>query len=226
MAARQSLQTLKFSQSLRSSSNSDLAKRLKTLHTELRDYDQDLIDPTSLDKVARELIHTSLLLHKDKAVKAFAACCLVDILRLYAPEAPYTQAELRVSCISLYERELASNAFLSQLLGSLLLPRRSVQESRRSRRPTSIRILLHRRLPRFRQIHRPRLRSRIGFRRISSSNLRNRFGFDQTQLSQERRNRSFRHPPLDHRRTPFLTSYRYSISTFAFSTSRNQKSSS
>ncbi|GAA5964059.1 hypothetical protein JCM3765_000885 [Sporobolomyces pararoseus] len=89
-------QSLKFKQSLlKVASNSELTKRLKTLHDELRDFDQDLIDPTSLDKVARELVHPSLLLHKDKAVKAFAGCCLVDILRLYAPEAPYTQVELQ-----------------------------------------------------------------------------------------------------------------------------------
>ncbi|GAA5962654.1 hypothetical protein JCM21900_006757 [Sporobolomyces salmonicolor] len=88
-------QRLRFSQSLKASSNAELTKRLKALHDELRDFDQDLIDPSSLDQAARQLIHPSLLLHKDKAVKAFVGCCLVDILRLYAPEAPYTQAELR-----------------------------------------------------------------------------------------------------------------------------------
>ncbi|KAK0446041.1 armadillo-type protein [Desarmillaria tabescens] len=42
----------------------------------------------------RELILNSILHHKDKGVKAYAACCLADILGLYAPEAPYTVAEL------------------------------------------------------------------------------------------------------------------------------------
>ncbi|GAA5899792.1 sister chromatid cohesion factor PDS5 [Sporobolomyces salmoneus] len=89
-------QSLKFKQPLlKVASNSELTKRLKALHDELRDFDQDLIDPSSLDKVARELVHPSLLLHKDKAVKAFTGCCLVDVLRLYAPEAPYTQAQLQ-----------------------------------------------------------------------------------------------------------------------------------
>ncbi|GAA6017525.1 hypothetical protein JCM11491_006853 [Sporobolomyces phaffii] len=88
-------QSLKFKQTLlRSKSDAELTKRLKTLHEELRDFDQDLIDPSSLDKVARELLDPSLLLHKQKAVKAFTGCCLVDILRLYAPEAPYTQRDL------------------------------------------------------------------------------------------------------------------------------------
>ena len=33
-----------------------------------------------------------------RGVKAYAACCLADILRVYAPDAPYTGDELRVSC--------------------------------------------------------------------------------------------------------------------------------
>ncbi|KAF8726601.1 hypothetical protein AX14_007667 [Amanita brunnescens Koide BX004] len=33
-------------------------------------------------------------MHKDRGVKAYAACCLADVLRLYAPDAPYTQPEL------------------------------------------------------------------------------------------------------------------------------------
>jgi sister-chromatid-cohesion protein PDS5 len=33
---------------------------------------------------------------KDKAVKALTACCIADILRLFAPDAPYTENELKV----------------------------------------------------------------------------------------------------------------------------------
>lgn len=80
---------------------SELLKRLKALHQELADIDQDLIDPSSLDTVAEKLISHSLLLHKEKGVKAYLGCCLVDILRLYAPKAPYTEAELKVRSPSL-----------------------------------------------------------------------------------------------------------------------------
>jgi sister-chromatid-cohesion protein PDS5 len=31
-----------------------------------------------------------------RGVKAYAACCLADLLRLYAPDAPFSQDELRV----------------------------------------------------------------------------------------------------------------------------------
>lgn len=72
-----------------------LLKKLKTLHTQLATLDQENVDVTSLNTARSELIHVSLLLHKDRGVKAYTACCLADILRLYAPEAPYTQHELR-----------------------------------------------------------------------------------------------------------------------------------
>lgn len=72
-----------------------LLKKLKILHTELAEFDQENVDQKSLDGVCKELISTSILLHKDKGVKAFAACCLADLLRLYAPDAPYTGPELR-----------------------------------------------------------------------------------------------------------------------------------
>jgi sister-chromatid-cohesion protein PDS5 len=76
-------------------STDTLLKKLKTLHTELAELDQELVDVNSLGTARKELISTSILLHKDRGVKAYAACCLADILRLYAPDAPYTQAELR-----------------------------------------------------------------------------------------------------------------------------------
>ncbi|KAI0938430.1 hypothetical protein AcW1_001836 [Taiwanofungus camphoratus] len=72
-----------------------LQKKLKALHAELAELDQELVDVNSLSAVRKELISTSILLHKDRGVKAYAACCLADLLRLYAPDAPYTHNELR-----------------------------------------------------------------------------------------------------------------------------------
>ncbi len=72
-----------------------LQKKLKALHNELAEMDQEHVDTHSLSTVRKELIHPTILLHKDKGVKAYAACCLADLLRLYAPDAPYTQSELR-----------------------------------------------------------------------------------------------------------------------------------
>lgn len=75
-------------------SHAELVKRLTSVHDQLRDFDQDTVDTSSLDRCADELVDPTLLLHKDKSVKALVAACIVDILRLYAPEAPYTPAQL------------------------------------------------------------------------------------------------------------------------------------
>ncbi|KAI0634818.1 armadillo-type protein [Trametes polyzona] len=72
-----------------------LQKKLKALHQELADMDQEHVDVASLNHVRKELINPTILLHKDRGVKAYTACCLADLLRLYAPDAPYTQNELR-----------------------------------------------------------------------------------------------------------------------------------
>ncbi|KAJ7839550.1 armadillo-type protein [Mycena olivaceomarginata] len=63
-------------------------KKLQALHRELARLG-------TRARVRKELINSSILLHKDRGVKAYAACCLADILRLTAPDAPYTQGELR-----------------------------------------------------------------------------------------------------------------------------------
>ncbi|KAH9941134.1 armadillo-type protein [Epithele typhae] len=72
-----------------------LLKKLKQLHQELADMDQESADISSLAPIRKDLINTSILLHKDRGVKAYTACCLADLLRLYAPDAPYNQNELR-----------------------------------------------------------------------------------------------------------------------------------
>lgn len=75
-------------------SHAELVKRLTGVHEQLQDFEQDHVDTSSLDAAARQLVDPTLLLHKDKTVKALVAACLVDVLRLYAPEAPYTPAQL------------------------------------------------------------------------------------------------------------------------------------
>ena len=46
--------------------------------------------------VAQSLVSPFILKHRDKDVKAYAACCLADILRIFAPEAPYGEEQLKV----------------------------------------------------------------------------------------------------------------------------------
>lgn len=79
----------------------DLLDRLERLANELRDMDQEETDTDSLTPIARHLAHSNLLGHKDKGIRAWTACCVVDVLRLCAPNAPYTQSQLKVGCLSL-----------------------------------------------------------------------------------------------------------------------------
>ncbi|RQM06379.1 hypothetical protein DH86_00001188, partial [Scytalidium sp. 3C] len=73
----------------------ELLRRLDALSNELREMDQEATDKNSLTKVAKELAGQHLLGHKDRGVRAFAACCLVDVLKLCAPDAPFTGSQLR-----------------------------------------------------------------------------------------------------------------------------------
>jgi hypothetical protein len=74
-----------------------LLQRLDMLSNELREMDQEETDKVSLTAVAKELVGPNLLNHKDKGVRAFTACCLVDILKLCAPDAPFTGTQLKVA---------------------------------------------------------------------------------------------------------------------------------
>lgn len=74
----------------------ELLRRLESLARELQSYEQDEVAVESLQTAAKELASQQLLSHKDKGVKALTASCLVDIFRLCAPNAPYTQQQMKV----------------------------------------------------------------------------------------------------------------------------------
>lgn len=80
-----------------------LLQRLDSLSNELRDMDQEETDKDSLTSVAKELVAPNLLNHKDKGVRAFVACCLVDVLKICAPDAPFTGSQLRVCFASRFQ---------------------------------------------------------------------------------------------------------------------------
>lgn len=58
--------------------------------------DQEEVDTDSLADVTKDLVNPTLREHNDKGVRALVACCIADLLRLYAPDAPYNDRELRV----------------------------------------------------------------------------------------------------------------------------------
>lgn len=73
----------------------ELLRRLEKLSKELADMDQETVDKESLHGVAKDLASHNLLAHKEPGVKAFVASCLVDVLKLCAPEAPFTPKQLK-----------------------------------------------------------------------------------------------------------------------------------
>ncbi|KAI0999776.1 hypothetical protein K3495_g8419 [Podosphaera aphanis] len=76
---------------------SELLNRLEKLSDELKDLgdQQEEVHKDSLRKVSKELAGQHLLGHRDKGVRAFTACCLVDILKICAPDAPFTPSQLK-----------------------------------------------------------------------------------------------------------------------------------
>jgi sister-chromatid-cohesion protein PDS5 len=95
-----SLKKLKFKQPLvgrpgKQISVGELLARLTKLCEELRSLEQEEADRETLEPVAKELAHHSLVQHKDAGVRAWTACCIVDMFRLCAPDAPYTAAQLK-----------------------------------------------------------------------------------------------------------------------------------
>ncbi|KAF9151558.1 hypothetical protein BG015_006528 [Linnemannia schmuckeri] len=93
--AKASLKELQFRQKL-TGNVSELHKKLKELQAELKDLEQETVDIKSLSSVTKQLIDSSIVNHKDKGVRIYAACCIADMLRLYAPDAPYNNTQLKV----------------------------------------------------------------------------------------------------------------------------------
>lgn len=84
----------------------ELLRRLEKLSKELADMDQETVDKDSLHGVAKDLAAHNLLAHKEAGVKAYVASCLVDVLKLCAPEAPFTPKQLKVGFMRLHMKRL------------------------------------------------------------------------------------------------------------------------
>jgi sister chromatid cohesion protein PDS5 len=74
----------------------ELIKRLETLYSELSRKEQEKIDIESLRPKASDLVSERLIKHRNRGVQAWTACCIVEVLRLFAPDAPYTAKEIKV----------------------------------------------------------------------------------------------------------------------------------
>jgi sister-chromatid-cohesion protein PDS5 len=107
----------------------DLINRLNLLHKRLGEVSQDPADrPASLEALSTYLISKKILNHVDKDVRLLACCCLVDILRIYAPDAPFNDSEMvmvfdvmvsQIRSLSTYNSQSATGSKVVYILSSL-----------------------------------------------------------------------------------------------------------
>ena len=67
------------------------------IHDYLSPIDQDHVDRSELIGLAEQLALPGLIKHKDRAVRVLIACCIANILRLFAPDAPYSTEQFEVT---------------------------------------------------------------------------------------------------------------------------------
>jgi hypothetical protein len=72
-----------------------LVQELKTLHDTVSQYDADTARPAWMDQTCPVLVSKHILSHQHKDVRLLACCCVVEMLRVYAPEAPFSNEQLK-----------------------------------------------------------------------------------------------------------------------------------
>lgn len=75
-------------------SKEEMIRRLKAATKELSSVNQEEEDRSQFHEFAVNLAAPFILENTDRDVKSFAACCLADVLRIYAPEPPYDRENL------------------------------------------------------------------------------------------------------------------------------------
>ena len=76
------------------SSRGELAKRLEQAQTALGHTRQEDARPRGLAKLARQLATPEISEHRSTSVRLWAATCVCEVLRIFAPNAPYGDGEL------------------------------------------------------------------------------------------------------------------------------------
>lgn len=82
----------------------------------LQNLDQES-ETKELEDCAAGLVQIPLIKHKDKEVKVLTACCLADIIRVFAPDAPYSDDQLKVFYNFLNSHQDVFRLFVQQLNG-------------------------------------------------------------------------------------------------------------
>jgi sister-chromatid-cohesion protein PDS5 len=76
----------------------ELIKRLTSLSNQLSETTQENAAVRGqLEKaIAAQLVDRALIQHKDKGVRSYVAVCIVEALRICAPDAPFSASQLKV----------------------------------------------------------------------------------------------------------------------------------
>lgn len=84
----------------------ELISRLRAIADNLSSVDQNTATPSEYVRLANDLANTKLIHHKNKEVQAYACCAVSDVLRIFAPEAPYP-AEVLAQIFRVFFRQFA-----------------------------------------------------------------------------------------------------------------------
>lgn len=74
---------------------SELLEYLESLHEDLSKVEQDISHaPKGLHAAAAHLVSPKFMENIDRDIRIIVTCCVVDVLRIYAPEAPYKDEDM------------------------------------------------------------------------------------------------------------------------------------
>lgn len=98
-SSKEKLSLLKFKKPIISTVNDpiptkELLNRLQALTDELSSVHQDHVDVELFTSIRKDIANKKLLKHSNVGVQAYVCCGIADILRIYAPDAPFTASEL------------------------------------------------------------------------------------------------------------------------------------
>jgi len=76
------------------SKKTEMVTHLSRLHKYLAEMNQENKRPQGFENTAVQLASPRYLNNDDKEVRLLVICCIVDVLRLFAPYAPYSNTQL------------------------------------------------------------------------------------------------------------------------------------
>lgn len=74
----------------------DLLERLQDLRNQLGQFEDEQVDSRLWTGLAGDLANGNLLGHKDKGIRAWTVSCILEILKICAPDAPLLDHHLKV----------------------------------------------------------------------------------------------------------------------------------